>query len=53
MTVQHEEQILTCSMPDMEDYGNQEEEIVAMIEETPAVVELPTNLVGMYNLFLL
>ncbi|CAA2938517.1 BTB/POZ domain-containing protein POB1-like isoform X3 [Olea europaea var. sylvestris] len=32
-------------MPDMEDYGNQEEEIVAMIEETPAVVELPTNLV--------
>ncbi|CAI9755494.1 unnamed protein product [Fraxinus pennsylvanica] len=43
VTMQREEQILNCSMPDMEDYGNQEEEIMAMIEEAPAVVELATN----------
>ncbi|KAL2544286.1 BTB/POZ domain-containing protein POB1 [Forsythia ovata] len=44
LAMQREEQILNCSMPDMEDgYGNQEEEIVAMIEELPAVVEMATN----------
>ncbi|KAL2517238.1 BTB/POZ domain-containing protein POB1 [Abeliophyllum distichum] len=44
VAMQREEQILNCSMPDMEDgYGNQEEEIVAMIEELPAVVEMATN----------
>ncbi|CAI9784650.1 unnamed protein product [Fraxinus pennsylvanica] len=44
VTMQREEQILNCNMPDMEDgYGNQEEEIVATIEETPAVLEIATN----------
>lgn len=36
-----EEQILTCSMPDTEDgegYVNQDEEAVAMIEESPSGV---------------
>lgn len=36
--VHHEEQILNCNMPDTEDgvaYENQDEEAVAMIEESP------------------
>ncbi|XP_022881298.1 BTB/POZ domain-containing protein At2g46260-like, partial [Olea europaea var. sylvestris] len=44
VTMQREEQILNCTMPDMEDgYVNQGEEIVAMIEETPSVLEMTTN----------
>lgn len=55
VTMQREEQILNCTMPDMEDgYVNQGEEIVAMIEETPSVLEMTTNQVGMNaNIFFL
>ena len=44
-----EEQILNCNMPDTEDgegYGNQDEEAVAMIEESPSGVGINLNKLG-------
>lgn len=46
---QREEQILNCNMPDLEDgvtYENQEEEAVAMVEESPAGAETTINQSG-------
>ncbi|XP_057969291.1 BTB/POZ domain-containing protein POB1-like isoform X2 [Malania oleifera] len=47
--VHREEQILNCNMPDTEDglpYENQDEEAVAMIEESPPGVGVNTNQLG-------
>ena len=43
-----EEQILNCSMPDTEEglEGNQEEELVAMIEESPSDAGINSNQPG-------
>lgn len=49
--MQHEEQILNCNMPDTEDgviYENQDEDAVAMIEESPSGGLLNLNQPGMY-----
>ncbi|XP_059662251.1 BTB/POZ domain-containing protein POB1-like isoform X2 [Cornus florida] len=49
MLLHHDEQILSCNMPDTEDgvvYENQDEEVVAMIEESPSVVGMNMNQVG-------
>ncbi|KAK4490777.1 hypothetical protein RD792_001489, partial [Penstemon davidsonii] len=49
VAMQSEEQILVCSMSDMEDgvtREDQEEEAVAMIEETPTAVDMATHLSG-------
>ncbi|XP_021300179.1 BTB/POZ domain-containing protein At2g46260-like isoform X2 [Herrania umbratica] len=46
---QREEQTLNCNMPDTEDgvtYENQDEEVVAMIEESPTDVGLTSNQIG-------
>lgn len=46
---QCEEQILNCNMPDTEDglaYENQDEEAVAMIEESPPGIGMNLNLLG-------
>ena len=51
-----EEQILTCSMPDTEDgegYVNQDEEAVAMIEESPSGVGNHLNKHGTYYSFVM
>ncbi|KAL0290706.1 UNVERIFIED_CONTAM: BTB/POZ domain-containing protein POB1 [Sesamum angustifolium] len=48
-TEQREEQILNCNMPDLEDgvtYENQEEEAVAMVEESPVGAETTINQSG-------
>ncbi|KAK4422545.1 BTB/POZ domain-containing protein POB1 [Sesamum alatum] len=48
-TEQREEQILNCNMPDLEDgvtYENQEEEAVAMVEESPVGAETTVNQSG-------
>lgn len=49
--MQREEQILHCNMPDTEDgvaYENQDEEPVAMIEESPVDVGLNLNCDGTF-----
>ncbi|XVE57994.1 hypothetical protein DITRI_Ditri04bG0134600 [Diplodiscus trichospermus] len=49
VVVQLEEQILNCNMPDTVDgvtYENQDEEAVAMIEESPSDVGLNSNQIG-------
>ncbi|KAK6129998.1 hypothetical protein DH2020_036280 [Rehmannia glutinosa] len=48
-TEQREEQILNCNMPDLEDavtYENQEEDAVAMVEESPLSAEISINQSG-------
>lgn len=52
---QHEEHILNCNMPDTEDavaYENQDEEAVAMIEESAADAGLNSNQHGTLLLYL-
>ena len=47
--MQSEEQILNCNMPDTVDgvtYENQDEEAVAMAEESPSDVGLNSNQIG-------
>ena len=49
VVVQLEEQILNCNMPDTVDgvtYENQDEEAVAMAEESPSDVGLNSNQIG-------
>ncbi|XVF13029.1 hypothetical protein REPUB_Repub08aG0172200 [Reevesia pubescens] len=49
VVVQSEEQILNCNMPDTVDgvtYENQDEEAVAMVEESPPDVGLNSNQIG-------
>lgn len=50
---QREEQILNCNVLDLEDgvaYENQEEEAVAMIDESPVGEEITTNQPGIINI---
>ncbi|XVF10478.1 hypothetical protein REPUB_Repub07fG0186500 [Reevesia pubescens] len=49
VVVQREEQILNCNMPDTVDgvtYDNQDEEAVAMVEESPSDVGFNSNQIG-------
>lgn len=49
--MQHEEQILNCNMPDTEDgitYENQDEDAMAVVDESPAVGSLNLNIPGIY-----
>ena len=51
VVAQLEEHILNCNMPDTVDgvaYENQDEEAVAMIEESPSDVGLNSNQIGNY-----
>lgn len=49
VAMQREEQILTCGMPDTDEvvaYENQDEEAVAMIEESPSCVGMISTQLG-------